>query len=120
MARRNFASKVKQVLERALCEKIPAKHQISLEVIPKGYDDLVDVVIVSDYFRRWNFPKRIDFVWEILDSQLPSSESMDATIIPFTTREAERVGINTQVTQSEERPRKQRTKKVTRRQNGTE
>lgn len=101
MAKYNpFASKVKQALERALREKIPAKHQISLEVIPKGYDDLVDVVIVSDYFRRWNFPKRIDFVWEILDSLLPSIESMNATIIPFTTREAERVGINTQVTQS--------------------
>jgi len=98
-----FASKVKQALERALREKIPAKHQISLEVIPKGYDDyedLVDVVIISDYFRRWNFLKRIDFVWEILDSQLPSSESMNATIIPFTTREAERVGINTQIAQN--------------------
>ena len=106
MARHNtFACKVKQALERALREKIPAKYQISLEVIPKGYDDyedLVDVVIVSDYFRRWNFPKRIDFVREMLDSQLPSSESIDATIIPFTIREAERVGISTQVTQSEE------------------
>ena len=81
MARSNFASKVKQALERALREKIPVNHQISLEVIPKGYDDyedLVDVVIVSDYFRRWNFFKRIDFIREVLDSQLPSSESMDA------------------------------------------
>jgi hypothetical protein len=113
MDRRNpFASKIKQAIERALREKIPAKRQISLEVIPKGYDDLVDVVIVSDYFRRWNFPKRIDFVWKILDRQLPSSESMNATIIPFTIREAERVGINTQVAQSGERPRKQGTKKA--------
>jgi hypothetical protein len=82
MARHNtFACKVKQALERALREKIPARRQISLEVIPKGYDDyedLVDVVIVSDYFRRWNFFKRIDFVREVLDSQLPSSESMNA------------------------------------------
>ncbi|MBM3237733.1 hypothetical protein FJZ31_15705 [Candidatus Poribacteria bacterium] len=114
MAQHNtFACKVKQALERALRGKIPARHQISLEVIPKGYDDyddLVDVVIVSDYFRRWNFLKRIDFVWEILDSQLPSSESMNATIIPFTTREAERVGINTQVAQSGNSSRKQGTK----------
>ena len=115
MAQHNtFACKVKRVLARALREKITAKHQISLEVIPKGYDDyedLVDVVIVSDYFRRWNFFKRIDFVWEILDRQLPSSESMDATIIPFTTREAERVGINTQITQSGERSHKQGAKR---------
>ncbi len=93
-----FAQKVKQVLERALRERVPAKHSIRLEVIPKGYDDLVDVVIVSDYFRRWNFLKRVDFVGEVLDSQLPLGDALKATIMPFTTREAERLGITTQVT----------------------
>lgn len=99
--RNTFAWKVKQVLERALREKIPVKHSIQLEVIPKGYDDVVDVVIVSDYFRRWNFLKRIDFVGEVLDSQLPLSDALKATIMPFTTREAERLGITTQIAQSE-------------------
>ena len=96
MARHNdFALKVKLVLEQALQEHIPDKYPIHLEVVPKeGHEDLLDLFIVTDYFKRLRFFKRVDFVGKILDSQLPPSDALRATIFPFTIHEAERIGIN--------------------------
>lgn len=99
MAKRNsFAKKVKSVLEQAFRERIPDKYPVWLEVITiarRGSSDYVDAVIVSDYFKRWIFPRRIDFVGKILDSHLPFDEAFRVTIIPFTLSEAERAGIAT-------------------------
>jgi hypothetical protein len=102
MVRHNdFSLKVKQVLGQALRERIPDKYPIHLEVVPKeGYENLVDLFIVTDYFKRLRFFKRVDFVGKILDSQLPPNDALRATIFPFTTREAERIGINAQIAQS--------------------
>ena len=101
MARHNdFSLKVKQMLGQALREHIPDKYPIHLEVVPKeGHENLVDLFIVTDYFKRLRFFKRVDFVGKILDSQLPPSDALRATIFPFTTREAERIGINNQIAQ---------------------
>ena len=112
MARRNdFARKVKQVLGQALREHIPDKYPFQLEVISKdGHEDLVDLFIVTDYFKRLRFFKRIDFVGEILDSKFSPNDALRATIFPFTTREAERLGITTQVAQSGNSSLKQKAK----------
>ena len=96
----NFAQAVKQVLGQALRERIPDKYPLQLEVVPKeGHEELVDLFIVTDYFKRLTFFKRVDFVGAILDSRFSPSDALRATIFPFTLREAERLGITTQLVQ---------------------
>jgi stress-induced morphogen len=95
MARTNnaLARKVQEVVDGALKERIPSRYALRVRLIPRGYKDLLDVVVITDYFRGKGFFKRTGFVRSLLEGTLTPSERLKIAVIPFTEREAEERGL---------------------------
>lgn len=86
--------RIMRLLRKALRKKIPPRYSLRLRAIPVRKDmDLWDIVVISDYFRGKGFSKRLEFLQKVEDGLLTPEERFKYSTLPFSEREARKIGL---------------------------